>query len=243
MIPCKIHYCWFGGNPLPDLARKCIDSWKKYFPDYEIIEWNENNFDVNIIRYTSEAYKAKKYAFVSDYARFWILYKYGGLYFDTDVEIIKNMDDIIQKGPFMGCEKDSEFVVAPGLGLGSTPGLPFYKEVLDYYSHISFINDNGSYNQVTVVDHVTSILVKNGLKKTNDIQCCAGIYIYPTDFFCPMDQNTGELLITNNTRSIHHYMASWITKSQKLYQKIEKVFGIRFAQFLSTNLKRLGVFK
>lgn len=102
MIPKVIHYCWFGGNPLPKSAQKCIALWRKYLPDYEIKEWNENNFDVNIIPYTAEAYKAKKYAFVSDYARFWILYKYGGLYFDTDVEVIKNMDDIISKGPFMG---------------------------------------------------------------------------------------------------------------------------------------------
>ena len=108
MIPKVIHYCWFGGNPLPASAKKCIASWRKYLPDYEIKEWNESNFDVNIIPYTAEAYKAKKYAFVSDYARFWILYKYGGLYFDTDVEVIKNMDDIIAKGAFMGCENEAK---------------------------------------------------------------------------------------------------------------------------------------
>ena len=107
MIPKIIHYCWFGRNPLPELAQKCIASWKKYLPDYEIKEWNEDNFDVNIIPYTAEAYAAKKYAFVSDYARFWILYKYGGIYFDTDVEVIRPIDDIIAKGNFMGCETDA----------------------------------------------------------------------------------------------------------------------------------------
>ena len=126
MIPKVIHYCWFGRNPLPSLAIKCIESWRKYLPDYEIKEWNEDNFDVNIIPYTQEAYQVGKYAFVSDYARFWILYKYGGLYFDTDVEVIKPMDDIIARGPFMGCEKDvsdtSVASVAPGLGLGVNPG-------------------------------------------------------------------------------------------------------------------------
>jgi len=105
MIPKVIHYCWFGRNSLPPLAVKCLESWKRFFPDYEIKEWNEDNFDVNIISYTAEAYRVKKYAFVSDYARFWILYHYGGLYFDTDVEVIKSMDDIIAKGSFMGCEK------------------------------------------------------------------------------------------------------------------------------------------
>ena len=105
MIPKIIHYCWFGRNPLPPLAEKCIASWREFLPDYEIKEWNEDNFDVNIIPYTADAYNAKKYAFVSDYARFWILYKYGGLYFDTDVEVIKSMDDIVERGPFMGCER------------------------------------------------------------------------------------------------------------------------------------------
>lgn len=131
MIPKIIHYCWFGRNPLPELAQKCIASWKKYLPDYEIKEWNEDNFDVNIIPYTAEAYAQKKYAFVSDYARFWILHKYGGIYFDTDVEVIRPIDDIIARGNFMGFETDpnpakgdaSEGSVAPGLGLGVAPGL------------------------------------------------------------------------------------------------------------------------
>lgn len=139
MIPKVINYCWFGGNPLPASAQKCIASWRKYLPDYEIKEWNESNFDVNIIPYTAEAYKAKKYAFVSDYARFWILYRYGGLYFDTDVEVIRNMDDIIANGAFMGLEKKqagatpTQLGVAPGLGLGVNPGLGLYKELLDVY--------------------------------------------------------------------------------------------------------------
>ena len=102
MIPKIIHYCWFGRNPLPDSAKKCIESWRKFFPEYEIKEWNEDNFDVHLIPYVEEAYNAKKYAFVSDYARFWILYFYGGVYFDTDVEVIRPMDDILAKGGFMG---------------------------------------------------------------------------------------------------------------------------------------------
>lgn len=106
MIPKIIHYCWFGRNPLPKSAIKCIESWKQFFPDYQIKEWNEDNFNVNITLYTREAYEKKKYAFVSDYARYWILYNYGGLYFDTDVEILKSFDSIIEKGPFMGAEKE-----------------------------------------------------------------------------------------------------------------------------------------
>ena len=163
MIPKIIHYCWFGRNTLSPLAIKCIESWKKYFPDYEIKEWNEANFDVNIIPYTQEAYEAKKYAFVSDYARFWILYHYGGLYFDTDVEIIRSMNVIIEKGSFMGCENNDKegknlfqkLGVNPGLGMGSIPYHPFYKEMLDLYVSEHFKNNKGVLNLKNII--VTSI--------------------------------------------------------------------------------------
>lgn len=231
MIPKIIHYCWFGRNPLPDSAVKCINSWKKFFPDYEIKEWNEDNFDVNIIPYTREAYEAKKYAFVSDYARFWILYKYGGLYFDTDVEVIKPMDDIVNRGPFMGVEVDSEsesqlvvtgLGVNPGLGLGVTPGLELYKEILEYYVPLHFVNDDGSLNQITIVKHTTNVLIENGLKQTSDLQNVAGVWIYPRDYFNPLDSLTGKLTITENTRSIHWYMNSWSNRS-KLYRYLSKL--------------------
>ena len=247
-IPKIIHYCWFGGKPLPELAVKCIASWKKYLPEYEIKEWNESNFDVDIIPYTSEAYKAKKYAFVSDYARFWILYKYGGIYFDTDVEVIRPLDDIIARGPFMGCEKEikigpvQEFV-APGLGLGVYPNLGFYNEILKYYSHLSFIKKDGSYNQATVVEHVTGLFVQHGLKFVNEIQECSGIYIYPKEYFCPLDYKTGKLYITENTYTIHHYMASWHTKGQKMYILFKNVFGENLAQVISKFLKKHGFAK
>lgn len=218
MIPKIIHYCWFGRNPLPELAQKCIASWQKYLPDYEIKEWNENNFDVNIIPYTADAYKAKKYAFVSDYARFWILYKYGGLYFDTDVEVIKPIDDIVNRGPFMGCEKDVIFSattigVAPGLGLGVNPGLGLYKEIIDYYHKADFVLEPDSDKMITVVDITTHILLRHGLKNNSSIQFVDGVYIYPSEYFCPIDIVTKRLKITENTRTIHHYAASWTDKT------------------------------
>ena len=228
MIPKIIHYCWFGRNPLPPLAIKCIESWKKYLPDYEIKEWNEDNFDVNIIPYTKEAYEARKYAFVSDYARFWILYNYGGLYFDTDVEVIKSMDDIIARGPFMGCEKDGGDTnvasvapglglgVNPGLGLGVNPGLGLYKEILGIYSNLHFKNQDGSLNMKTVVQYTTELLCNHGLKCTNEIQQCNGIWIYPKEYFCPIDFESKKCTITKNTYSIHHYAASWLSLKSKL---------------------------
>lgn len=211
MIPRIIHYCWFGRNPLPKSAQKCIESWKKYFPDYEIREWNEDNFDVNIIPYTQEAYAVKKYAFVSDFARFWILYKYGGLYFDTDVEVLKSMDAIITRGPFMGCEYEagdmSVASVAPGLGLGANPGLGLYKEILDLYTSIHFVNKNGSFNQKTVVQYMTELLCKYGMLQINKAQFIEGIWIYPQEYFCPFHGRS--IRFTKNTYSVHHYMSSW----------------------------------
>jgi len=213
MIPKIIHYCWFGGNPLPESARKCIASWRKFFPDYEIKEWNEGNFDVNSIPYTRDAYKAKKYAFVSDYARFKILHEFGGVYFDTDVEVIKSMDDIIQRGAFMGIEvpsKNGQYpLIAPGLGLAVEANHPIYKRILDCYQDLSFYKEDGSLNLKTVVKYNTEILQANGLMPTNKLQEIKGIWIYPVDYFNPLDDLTGKLNITPNTRSIHWYSRSW----------------------------------
>ena len=245
-IPKTIHYCWFGGNPLPPLAEKCIASWKKYLPDYEIKRWDESNFDVNIIPYTAQAYEAKKYAFVSDYARFWILYKYGGVYFDTDVEVIRPIDDIIAAGPFMGCENPykpgatpNSLGVAPGLGLGVNPGLGLYKEILDIYSLLNFKNDDGSLNLKTVVEYTTELLCEKGLQNTPDIQTVANIIIYPKEYFCPIDYNTTKKEITVNTRSIHHYAASCHGPKEKIFNFIKSIIGYDAAKILTSIWKKL----
>lgn len=236
MIPKKIHYCWFGRGQMPELANKCIASWRKYLPDYEIIEWNEENFDVNMIPYTKEAYEAKKYAFVSDYARFWILYHHGGLYFDTDVEVIKSLDDIIAKGAFMGCENEAQegataLAVAPGLGLGCNPGLLFYKKMLDLYATLHFINNDGSLNKKTVVSYTTELLAQYGLENKNTIQQVADIYIYPKEYFCPKSFDTGKTKITKQTRSIHHYSGSWLSSYDKFVVLFRKIFGEKATEF------------
>ena len=230
MIPKIIHYCWFGRNPLPELAVKCIDSWKKFLPDYEIKEWNEDNFDVNIIPYTREAYAAKKYAFVSDFARFYILYHHGGLYFDTDVEVIKPIDDIIAKGPFMGCEKKVEpgipsLSVAPGLGLAVIPGMKLYSDLIALYERLHFTDANGKQNLKTVVEYTTELLCQYGLKNVNELQECAGVWIYPKEWFCPIDYNTKKRKDTSNTRLVHHYAASWVPKWTLFLVWLERQIG------------------
>lgn len=233
MIPRVINYCWFGGNPLPDDAKKYIDSWRRYCPGYEIKEWNEANFDFSDCRYAAEAYKAKKWAFVSDYARFRILYENGGLYFDTDVELIRPIDDILEKGPFIGLEKVSpsgsnQTVGAnPGLGLAAVPGLGFYKTMIDKYMSAAFVNSDGSDNLTTVVRYTTDELIKLGLKDADEIQKIGPIYIYPSDYFCPKNYISEEMNITENTRSIHHYAMSWHSESEKYaFFLRKKLYGI-----------------
>ena len=231
MIPKIIHYCWFGGNPLPNSAIKCINSWKKHFPDYEIKEWNESNYDVHKIPYIDEAYKSKKYAFVSDYARFDILYQYGGLYFDTDVEVVKSFDDILANGPFMGCEIDAPQIdVNPGVGIAAEPGMEVYRQVLEHYRKSYFIDSDGKMNLMTVVKRTTEILEKNGLENKTGIQIVDGIFIYPKEYFNPFNDNTGKLSKTKNTHSIHWYSKTWQTTKGKLRGYITRPFHRIFGE-------------
>lgn len=234
-IPRVIHYCWFGGNPLGDDEQRCIRSWQEFLPDFEIKRWDESNFDVRCCTYVSEAYDSGKWAFVSDYARFKILFEEGGLYFDTDVELISSIGDIVEAGPFMGCEADkSELagsdhgemlpMVAPGLGLGAYPGSDLYREILDSYEGDCFLRADGSTDLTTVVVRVTSILAKHGLRQLNGVQNVAGVSIYPAEYFNPKDYWSGEVVITENTRSIHHYKASWHDEQEIKEKRLTSVF-------------------
>lgn len=219
LIPKKVHYCWFGGKRLNKLGIKCLKSWKKYFPDYEIIEWNESNFDLNCCEYVKQAAKEKKWAFVSDYVRFKVLYEQGGIYFDTDVEVVKSFDDILSHGAYMGCENYTleNMCVNTGLGVAGAPGIEFFKEVLDSYETSSFYNDDGTLNLYTVVQRVTDLLKKYGLRDSLDVQEVSGITIYPAEYFSPKDMRDGVLKVTDNTHSIHHYSASWFSIRKKIY--------------------------
>lgn len=240
MIPPIIHYCWFGHNPLPKSVRKCIASWKRHFPSYEIKKWNEDNFNINVIPYTREAYAQKKYAFVSDYARFYILYHFGGLYFDTDVEVIHPMTDIVKQGAFMGLEL--LYGVNPGLGLGVESHHPFYKEILSYYENLHYMDEQGRPLPGTVVSHTTQLLQQHGLVLKNELQQIAGIWIYPNDYFNPLDDATGRLLITPNTRSIHWYAKTWVDNYGPIRTWVtrwmHRIFGVDSLQILKKYIHR-----
>jgi len=235
MIPKTIHYCWFGQKPLPELALKCIASWKKFLPEYEIKEWNEDNFDVNQTLYTKQAYKCGKFAFVSDYARFKIMYEQGGIYFDTDVEVIKSLDEIIARGPFFGIEASNKKpLCAPGLGFACIPGLDLCKEMIEQYESSDFILSNGHYNLKTVVMRFSEILQKKGFKYSSKITEFDGVFFYPPEFFCPINYYTGKKEITSNTYTIHHYAASWVNEEDcpSTIAKIWKMFHLP-----STNIR------
>ena len=210
-IPKIIHYCWFGNNPKSDLILKCIASWKKFCPDYEIIEWNESNFDININDYVREAYYMKKYAFVSDYARLWVIYNYGGIYLDTDVELISNIDQVLEYNAFFSSE-DNIFINT-GLGFGSVKENKIVKEIMDDYKGIHFIKDDNSIDKTTCP-------VRNTAKLMEIID---NICFFPRDYFCPLDYKTRKMNKTENTLAIHWFNGSWMTKTDKIKYFVKKV--------------------
>lgn len=228
-IPKTIHYFWFGGDPIPSLVKQCIKSWKKFCPDYEIKKWDESNFNIeNSCEYVREAYKAKKWAFVSDYARFYILNKYGGVYLDTDVELIKPIQKIIDAGPFFACETEKFDSINPGLGMATYPANILYEEIIEDYNKSHYLSPEGVPNTTPVGKRIVALLIRDGLKNKKGVQTIDGINIYPKDYFCPFNYFTGELKFTNNTVAIHHFAASWQDNKAKKYHKFGQFMTRKF---------------
>ena len=223
-IPKIIHYCWFGGKPLSALGDKCLASWEKYLPGYQIIRWDEGNFDVNSVTYTKESFQLKKYAFVSDYVRYKVLYDFGGIYMDTDVEVLKNLDQFLENEAFTGFE--DEQMVAPGLILGSMKGNLLIKDMMEIYQKLYFINLDNSLNLKTSPQILTELLIKSGLEKKDEYQKILGLSIYPKEYFCPKSWISRKLEITPKTFTIHHYEGTWIPKFQKFKKYIRNLLGI-----------------
>ncbi len=238
-IPKVIHYCWFGGNPIPESVEKCISSWKKYCPDYKIIEWNESNYYTDNV-YAKEAFNHKKWAFYSDYARLDIVYQNGGIYLDTDVELMKSLDEVLNDGCFLGVE--STGLIATGLGFGAVKKDKNIKAMLDEYEGLHFANEDGTFDTLPCPMRNTRPFIQYGFKKNSrEIQILNGAVIYPAEFFCPLDYETNILKITSKTVSIHQYHASWLSEEdikyhrleQKLIQKLGVQRGRGFAKVLS----------
>ena len=220
MIPKIIHYCWFGRNPKPKLAKKCIKSWKKYCPGYEIIEWNEDNFDIFAAPlYVRQAYEAKKWAFVTDYVRLWAMVKFGGVYMDTDVEVIKPLDPFLQHKAFSGFENDTQ--IQTGI-MACEKGFPLFEEFLHFYDNASFIHLDGSINETTNVVIMTDICLRHGLQQNGTYQLVEGLALYPKAYFCPIEYSSGKLVKTNNTTTIHWFSGSWHSTQQRKHRNSQK---------------------
>lgn len=213
MIPKRIHYCWFGRNPKPKLVEECIASWKKYCRDYEIIEWNEDNFDISSAPpYVQQAYESKKWAFVTDYVRLWAMVEFGGIYMDTDVEVIKPLDRFLEHNAFSGFE--SETAISTGI-MACQKEFPLFEELLHEYDNISFVLEDGSLDITTNVTRITNCCNKYGFVPNGKYQVINGFALYPPDYFCPKDFRTGIINTTKNTYVIHHFNASWYSKEQQ----------------------------
>lgn len=241
-IPRKIHYCWLGRNPKPKSVLKCIESWKKFCPDYEIIEWNEDNLDIASHLYSSQAYEAKAWAFATDYFRLWIVYTHGGIYLDTDVQVIKPLDPLLKNKAFMGFETENH--IASGLGFGAEPGSAFLAENMKAYETLAFVNPDGTYNRLPAPAYSTEIAKAHGLTNdTGNIQTVLDLTCYPREYFAPKDYLTGRLHVTKNTYSIHHYDSTWFTEEEHAQRKRDlTVARLRYITYIPRSLaeKALG---
>jgi len=209
LIPKKIHYCWFGNSVMSENELRCIDSWKKYCPDYEIIRWDEHNYDCKRTRYLREVYEYGHYSAVSSYARFEILNEIGGIYLDTDVEIIKSIDELLRLPAYMGFEVTG--TVNTGHGFGTVQGNQIYREIVDYYDSISHYNDEGEFHYTNCPIITTEILKKHGLKMDGTLQQIDNITIFPNDYFDPVMQ-----IPVKNTYSVHRYSSLWSMKGKDM---------------------------
>ncbi|MCE8612198.1 MULTISPECIES: glycosyltransferase family 32 protein [Bacteroides] len=225
MIPKKIHYCWFGKGKMPELALKCIESWRVNLPDYELKEWNENSFDINSNFYVKEAYESRKFAFVTDYVRLYALYTEGGIYMDTDVEVLKNIDSFLDLPAFSGFEDN---VHIPTGIMAAEKGSIWAKWQLEYYSDRHFLLPDGTLDLTTNVDIIGGLMeekgfiLKNGLYNFQNI-----ITIFPKDYFCPKSHTTGKIELTENTYTIHHFAGSWKSSSDRLKRRIVHLIGVK----------------
>lgn len=221
MIPKIIHYCWFGGGEKPEPVKKCIESWKKCCPDFDIVEWNEHNFDISIMPFTAEAYEVKKYAFVSDVARLFAVYKNGGVYLDTDVELIGNISPLLCDRGIMGFE--NEKYVASGLMIAAEAGHPVIQAMIDEYKPLHFYDSEGKLTPVGCPEINTLVMERFGMRRDGSEQFIEGIHVYPAEYFNPMDSLTGRITVTENTYSIHRYSQSWLPAHRRLRTHIGRV--------------------
>lgn len=207
MIPKIIHYCWFGRGKMPEQAEHCLASWRKFLPDYELKLWNEDSFDVNRLRFTRQAYERRKFAFVTDYVRLYALKSFGGIYMDTDVEVLRSLDDLLGLPGFTGFE--SNCLLPTGL-LASRKGAPWLDMLMSYYDGKPFVRWYGRLNDTPNTLIISKIFRRRGIRLDNTYQVYDGeLHFFPKDYFCPKTYETGQLELTENSYCIHHFAGSW----------------------------------
>lgn len=250
MVPKIIHYCWLSGDPFPEEIKKCIRSWEKNLDGYQIILWDKNKFDVNSIRWVKEAYESKKYAFAADYIRFYALYNYGGIYLDSDVEVLKPFDDLLDCDSFLGYEYTG---IPEAAIVGAVPKCEWIKKCLDLYDGKSFFDQKGNMKM-----HVLPLTIKkiyenvSGIKmiESDKIQKWGNNYLYPYYYFSPKNTFTKNIESNEHTYTIHHFQASWLKKSRKLKLKknthllLQNILGrknyIKLLYFIRTYIKKIN---
>ncbi|MDO4707652.1 MAG: glycosyltransferase [Porphyromonadaceae bacterium] len=233
MIPKIIHYCWFGPKPLPPLAERCIASWRQHMPEWELRLWSEANFDVSSVSFVREAYELGKYAFVSDYVRLRAVQQHGGLYLDTDVELLRPLDEVCARSPWLAREEGQAGRYYPALGLGFAlpEGHWFAGRMLEVYERTSFPRSAEGLHEVTVIRIAAEVLEPMGLDIADMHQDIEGLHIYPTEYFAPRGYHNQKLRITPQTHSVHHYHASWMPRGQRIKDLIAQRLG-RLGQWL-----------
>ena len=220
MIPKTIHYCWFGRGEKPKLVKKCIETWQKNLPEYKLIEWNEENFDVRVNTFVRQAYENKHYAFVSDFARAFVLYKYGGIYLDTDVEVLKSFDKFLENKMFAGFE-EADFVGS--CVVGAEQGAALLKEYMNHYENTPYVLEDGSKYKSTNVVLLTNLCEQRGIKRNNKFQNLEDIVIFPRTVFSPYDYINGANYITEESYAIHHFAQLWLPRRIRIKSKIKRI--------------------
>lgn len=240
MIPKILHLCWLSGNPYPTKIAKCIASWKKYLPDYEIMIWDTKRFNLEDSLWVKQAFENKKYAFAADYIRFYALYHHGGIYLDSDVEVLKSFDDLLHLPYFMGAEKAGTIEAAI---LGAEKGERWVKDCLDYYTNRPFIKQDGSMDIRKLPEIMVEEIQKKmpmhylsdtNLKEIEKLDFKKEVIVMPDEYFSPKVFDSREVLITPNTYTIHHYQNSWFSPKAKLYYRTRtlliRIFGYNFVR-------------
>lgn len=241
MIPRKLHLCWLSGDKYPEKIAYCISTWKKKLPDYEIVLWDLNKVDLEKLPWVKATYEHKRYSYACDYLRAYAVYTEGGIYMDSDVEVVKSFDDLLDLPYFIGREKSGKLEPAV---IGGEPGMPLLKKVIDYYDSKPFIKSDGTQDLKTLPDIITEIAEKDYIVKDIDrpqeiIRDANSLYVLPADYFSPKRNDTFDVELTHRTYTIHHFTATWFSPKQKLFKFVSKMFGFKVAVALSNIVKKI----